>query len=60
MISSTPQATNTPPMMRRRSNRLAARSALEWSVSDMSVTSYQNTIVRIGGAGEHQAAEQLR
>ena len=26
ITSSTPQATNTPPMMRRRSNRLAARS----------------------------------
>ena len=46
MISSTPQATNTPPMMRRRSNRFAARSALSRPCQTC-LTSYQNTRVRM-------------
>ena len=44
-VSSAPQAVNTPPMMRRRSNRFAARSA-GVGVRHVS-TSYQNARVRI-------------
>src|ERR1044071_9905777 len=59
MVSSTPQTTNTPPMMRRRSNRLAARSARD-VVSEDTVSSLPEHDRQDQGADEHEPAEDRR
>ena len=46
MVSRMPHIKNTPPMIRRRSKRLAARSTRSVSGSDISVLPYHKTTVR--------------